>query len=88
MEWSFNRARFGAILGSLGLCLFLMGGPSQAAPAENSASAAVPGGTRFAIVWRLRGDVTAAPSNGSNPRKLREGDPVFVGERVRAAAQA
>ena len=90
MEWSFNRARFGAILGSLGLCLFLMGSslPSLAAPTENAASAATPGGTRFAIVWRLRGDVTAAPSNGSNPRKLREGDPVFVGERVRAAAQA
>lgn len=90
MEWSFNRARLGAILGSLGLCLCLMGSSlsSQAAPADSSASAAAPGATRFAIVWRLRGDVTAAPSNGSNPRKLREGDAVFVGERVRAAAQA
>ena len=92
MEWSFNRASLGAIAGSLGLCLMLMGSsaPSQAAPASNSAATAPApaAGTRFATVWRMRGEVTAAQSSGSNTRKLREGDPVYVGERVRAASQA
>lgn len=93
MKWSLNRARLGAIAGSLGLCLFFIGGslPSHAAPTSAAAAAAVPApatGTRFATVWRLRGDVTAAQNNGGNLRKLREGDPVYVGERVRAAAQA
>lgn len=93
MEWSLNRARLGAITGSLGLCLFFMGGSlsSHAAPTAATAAAGVSApaaGTRFATVWRLRGDVTAAQSNGSNLRKLREGDPVYVGERVRAASQA
>ncbi|MDP2826900.1 MAG: hypothetical protein Q8O52_29970 [Sulfuritalea sp.] len=92
MEWTFNRARLGAIAGSLGLCLMLMGGslPSQAAPTSNSVAAAPApaSGTRFATVWRMRGEVSASQSNGSNTRKLREGDPVYVGERVRAASQA
>ena len=92
MEWTLNRARLGAIAGSLGLCLMLMGGslPSHAAPTSNSAAAAPApaGATRFATVWRMRGEVSASRGNGSNPRKLREGDPVYVGERVRATSQA
>ena len=85
MEWTFNRAGFGAV----GLCFLLMGAalPSQAAPISNPAAAAAPAnGTRFATVWRMRGEVTAV--RGSASRKLREGDPVYVGERVRAASQA
>lgn len=87
MEWTFNRAGFGA----LGLCFLLMGAalPSLAAPttSDPAAAAAAPAGaTRFATVWRMRGEVTAVRGNAS--RKLREGDPVYVGERVRAASQA
>ena len=85
MEWTFNRAGFGAV----GLCFLLMGAalPSQATPASYPATAVAPAnGTRFATVWRMRGEVTAV--RGSASRKLREGDPVYVGERVRAASQA
>jgi hypothetical protein len=90
MEWSFNRARRGALLGSLGLCFMLMGGilPSHAASAPNSEATAVATGAKFATVWRIRGEVAASRANASNPRKLREGDAVYVGERVRAAAEA
>lgn len=89
MEWTFNRAGFGA----LGLCFLLMGAalPSLAAPttSNSAAAAAAPapaGAARFATVWRMRGEITAVRGNAS--RKLREGDPVYVGERVRAAPQA
>lgn len=85
MEWTFNRAG----LGALGLCFLLMGAalPSQAASISNPAAApAAASGIRFATVWRMRGEVTAVRGNGSI--KLREGDPVYVGERVRAASQA
>ena len=87
MKWMFDRAGLGVLAGSLGLCFFIMGTavPAAAAPAP-TAEAATPGATRFAVVWRLRGDVSA--TRGSAQRKLREGDPVYVGERVRAAAQA
>jgi hypothetical protein len=91
MEWSINRARLGAIAGSLGLCFFLMGSslPAYAAPASGAeAAAASASGKRFATVWRMRGEISAVRGDGSNARKLREGDPVFVGERVRAASQA
>jgi hypothetical protein len=59
--------------------------PAAAAPAP-TAEAAAPGANRFAVVWRLRGDVSA--TRGSAQRKLREGDPVYVGERVQAGSQA
>jgi hypothetical protein len=92
MEWILDRARLGAVAGGLGLCFMLMGGslPAQAAPTAGSAATApAPSvGTRFGTVWRMRGEITAAQGNGSNPRKLREGDPVYVGERVRAGGQS
>ena len=51
--------------------------------AESAAVAAEPA-KRYATVIRIRGDVAAS---GAGPeRTLREGDPVFVGERVRAPA--
>jgi len=92
MESNLGRVRLNAITGIFGLCLLFLGAswPSQAAPASNVAAVAPvpPDGIRFATVWRLRGEVTAARSKDSTPRKLREGDPVFVGEHVRAAPQA
>ena len=39
------------------------------------------------MVWRIRGEVTASKP-GAPVRKLREGDPVYVGERVRAGGEA
>ena len=57
----------------------------------NSVDAAEPGvktadARRFASVWRLRGDITATTADSGKVRSLREGDPVFVGERIRAAS--
>lgn len=46
------------------------------------------GGLRFGVVHRLHGDVIATAPTGGTERKLREGEPVFVGERLRAAATA
>lgn len=90
MDWSIDRARMGAIAGSLGLCFMLMGVslPGFAASPSGATVTATETSTRFATVWRIRGDVSASRSNGNNERKLREGDPVFVGERVRAAPMA
>ena len=89
MNWTLNRARLGTLLGSLGLCLMFVGvAPSHAASApgaEAPASAATAG--KYGIVWRIRGEVTATKA-GAPARKLREGDPVYVGERVRAAPEA
>jgi len=86
MDWSLNRARFGTIAGGVGLFCALMGGPLpiSAASAVEPAVAAQPTAKRFATVLRIRGEV-AASAFGSE-RKLREGDAVYVGERVRAAA--
>jgi hypothetical protein len=40
----------------------------------------------FATVWRIEGEVTAGDPARSVPRRLQPGDPVFVGERIQAAA--
>ena len=69
------------LLGALTLCCLLLAGPTL-----NAAEPAADAGKRFASVWRLHGDVVAAANGRERP--LREGDPVFVGERVRAAASA
>ncbi len=53
--------------------------PAQAA---EGAPGAEPIGLRYALVWRLKGDVVA--SSGGRERALREGDLVFVRERLRA----
>ncbi|MBI5923542.1 MAG: hypothetical protein HY847_18075 [Betaproteobacteria bacterium] len=45
-------------------------------------------GKRFAAVWRIRGEIIAVDGAGRSERKLREGDPVFIGERVSAAPTA
>lgn len=43
---------------------------------------------RFATVWKVRGEVAASSaSSGGKERKLRVGDPVYVGENVRSTQQ-
>ncbi|OHC68818.1 MAG: hypothetical protein A3H93_09390 [Rhodocyclales bacterium RIFCSPLOWO2_02_FULL_63_24] len=88
MNWPLNRASSGAIAIALGVFGLLIGASlnSLAASAGEPAAANPPSGQRFATVWRIRGEVAA--SGAGNERKLREGDPVYVGERVRAAALA
>ncbi|MBK6294453.1 MAG: hypothetical protein IPF55_09130 [Rhodoferax sp.] len=64
-----------------------MGGRAAAADAAE-VNAPDKGGKRFAVVWRLSGDVSATMGAAGKPRKLRQGDPVLVGETLRAAASA
>ena len=65
-------------------CATLFPAPATAADAaaENPDS-----GKPFANVWRLRGDVAATDQAGTS-RKLSEGGTVYVGEKVRAAANS
>jgi len=87
MNWTLSRARFGALLGSLGLCLMFVGvSPSHAAATPGAEAPAAASG-KYGTVWRIRGEVTATKP-GAPARKLREGDPVYVGERLRAASEA
>lgn len=80
MNWSFN---------SLGLLCILMSGllPSYSASAADTVASAQ-AGKRFATVWRIRGEVSASSGNASKDRKLREGDTIYVGEHIRAAASS
>lgn len=82
MKWSLNSARIGALLGSLGVCLMLTAAPLSARAATEAGAT----GTRYATVFRIRGDVTATKA-GAAARKLREGDRVYVGERLQAGAE-
>ena len=69
------------------LCLGLSGvgmAQSTSAPAGPSNEA----GPRFASVMRTRGEVSATTPDGARVRVLREGDRVFVGERVNAGASS
>ena len=68
-------------------CMFALGSYSGAAAAADLAANASES-TRFATVWRIRGEITATAGVKGPARTLREGDPVFVGERIRAAASA
>ncbi|MCX7148637.1 MAG: hypothetical protein NTY05_04380 [Rhodocyclales bacterium] len=94
MNWSIGRASRSAVAGSLGLFCLFMGGslPSYSAtPTEFKAIATAPEtGKRFGTVWRIRGEVVASPAGSAagGERKLKEGDLVYVGDRVRAAALA
>ena len=58
--------------------------PAAAADGANGAAASDKGGKRFAVVWRIVGEVTASTGESGRIRKLRVGDLVFVGESVRA----
>jgi hypothetical protein len=88
MTWPLNNARPGTIRIVFGFLCFLMGYflPVHAAAAAETAAATQAGGTRYATVFRIRGELTA--SGGGRERKLREGDVVHVGEKVRAPALA
>ena len=66
---------------------YLSAYPALAAePAATQPGAKAASAKRFGVVWRIRGDVTTDPGNSGNARNLRSGDPVFVGDYVRAAA--
>ena len=65
---------------ALGACM-----PPGTALAQDTA-AAINTGQRFGAILRLRGEVSATTADGSQVRALREGDRVFVGERVNASA--
>ncbi|MCX7166336.1 MAG: hypothetical protein NTV11_08680 [Rhodocyclales bacterium] len=84
-----NHSRLGTIVGCVGLFCTLMGSslPSYSAAAAEPAAAAETG-KRYATVLRIRGEVATSGSTAGGERKLREGDAVYVGERVRAAALA
>ncbi len=88
MDWSLNNARMGTFSIVVGFLYFLMGSllPFHAAAAAEATAAAAAGGKRFATVFRIRGELTAA--GGGSERNLREGDVVHVGEKVRAPALA
>ena len=88
MDWPLNRARVDFVKISLGLLCLLAGSalPGLAAAATEPGANAQTGNKRFATVLRIRGDISA--SGGSMERKLREGDAVYVGEKVRAPALA
>ena len=67
------------------LCVIALLAPAQRAQAQQGAvaAAAAPAdaSVRFASAWRLRGEVTVSSASGA-ARSLREGDLVYVGERV------
>ncbi len=89
MNSTFFPAKLGAVLGGLGLCLMFLGGPltGQVAMAADAPSANAANAGKFGTVWRIRGEVTATKA-GVPARKLREGDPVYVGERLKASSEA
>lgn len=62
--------------------------PDALAAAEDAKTPSPDGGQRFAAVWRIRGYVVASGGTSAVERELREGDPVFVGERLRSASTA
>jgi hypothetical protein len=86
MDWSLSRAGLSGVACSLVLVCLLTASPlpSYAASVPQFASAPETG-KRFAAVSRIRGEVVAFGSAAGSERKLREGDLVYVGERVRAA---
>ena len=66
-------------------------GMTGAARAQNTpvpAATAADAGQRFAAVLRMRGEVSATTTDGSQVRVLRPGDRVYVGERVNAGASS
>ena len=90
MDWSLNSARLGNIASCAGLFCILMALslPGYPAAAAEPAAAAAETGKRFATVLRVHGEVAAYGGSTGKERQLREGDAVYVGERVRAAALA
>jgi hypothetical protein len=90
MNGSLSRARLGFTGFAAGIVCMLMGAalPIQSASAAEAAAANPDAGKRFATVLRVRGEVVASGGSAGKERTLREGDAVYVGERVRAPALA
>ncbi|MFA5123734.1 hypothetical protein, partial [Zavarzinia sp.] len=82
MDWSLNHSRLGVLFRGVGIFCILMGSSLP----SHSAAATAESGKQFAAVLHIRGEVAA--SAAGTERRLREGDVVYVGERVRAAALA
>ena len=72
--------------GFIALFLLILSGTGPMAFAAEPNSAVPDAGKRFATVWRIQGDITASGGQNAKARHLREGDLVFVGERIRASA--
>ncbi len=87
MSVSSNLASRSAVKAALGMVCLLAAAawPGFTAAAETVASAEP--AKRYANVLRVRGEVIASGGSSGVERRLREGDAVYVGERVRAAAQ-
>ncbi len=60
--------------------------PLSANAQQSNTSQAI--ATPFATVWRIQGTITALGTAAVKERQLREGDPVYVGEKLRAAADS
>lgn len=90
MNGSLSRARLGFTKLAVGIVCMLMGAalPIHSASAAETAAANPDAGKRFATVLRVRGEVVASGGSTGKERILREGDAVYVGERVRAPALA
>ncbi|MFZ4534838.1 hypothetical protein [Propionivibrio sp.] len=89
MKFSLSRSRticFSAVAGLLLLTGATL--PGGYAVAAETKAANPETGKRFAAVWRIRGEVLASGGVTGKDRQLREGDPVFVGERVHATSSA
>ena len=69
------------------MAVFSLAGAAQAQDSTPAAgTAGGDAGQRFGAILRLRGEVSATAADGSQMRALREGDRVYVGERVNASA--
>jgi hypothetical protein len=68
--------------------LFALGIAGEDALGASTAQTARESATRFAAIWRIRGEITATGGDTGQQRTLRTGDPVFVGEIIRAGSNA
>lgn len=86
MKQPANRQRPAPRLRAFGAWLVLVLGLVTVLPPAAAESAPGTTDTAYGSVWRVSGAVTAETPGQAAPRPLREGDRVFVGERLRAAA--
>lgn len=87
MELSFYRSVLHPRQWALCVALMLVV-PGLAAQPSESEAGGIDADKPFAKVWRIRGDVAASSLATGKERNLREGDVIFVGERVRAMPTA
>lgn len=84
MSWNINARNLLSFLAGLAFLATLAAPAIAVGSAAVETTAATP--TRFARVSRISGSLTATPPNTTSPRTLQAGDPVYVGERIEAAA--